>query len=394
MKILYLHFLYGQDTALNHVGQFAAAARQLGHDVDVVALNLGNASAGDDAAAGARRESSVRAFLKRSLGRYLHEPKELWWNARYRRLIESEISDRRPDVVLARDEVLNYSFIQAAERAGAPIVMEVNAPALEARLFLDQYWHLPLAADRIERWKLRRASQVTVVSGALRDHLVERHDLDAGKFTVVPNGADTDVFHPQLQPDASIGLEEGGVVVGFVGSFQKWHGTDRLTAMAQEIGKRDASARFLFVGDGPQLPGVRAALESLGPRAVLTGRCSHARVPGLVAWFDIGVVAQAAFYMSPLKVLEWMAAGVAVVAPDQGPLRELIDDGVHGLLFDPDDPAALEGAVGRLLEDAELRRRLGRAAVSRVQEHLTWRHNAERVLGACDRAVASARRAA
>ncbi|MEM6702207.1 MAG: glycosyltransferase family 4 protein [Acidobacteriota bacterium] len=383
MKLLYVHFLYGEDTALNHVRQFSEAARALGHKVDVEALNFANA----DGRGSSDEGPDLRAAVKKRLGRYLHEPKEILWNRRYARRLGALLDEKAPDVLLARDEVLNYSFAQAASRRRVPLVVEVNAPAVESRLYLDQYWHVPLAANRIEAWKLRRADQVTVVSGALRDHLVSRHGLAADKFTVVPNGADVDVFHPEIEPAPEVAALEPGVVVGFVGSFQKWHGTEMLSSMAQSVGAEHEHARFLFVGDGPQLEPVRCQLEDLGPRVLLTGRRAHAEVPGLVAGFDIGVVAQAAFYMSPLKVLEWMAAGVAVVAPAYGPLQELIDDGVHGLLFEPDSVKALTNAVARLVADPELRQRLGAAATARVREELTWTDNARKVLGACDKAL-------
>ena len=101
----------------------------------------------------------------------------------------------------------------------------------------------------------------------------------------------------------------------------------------------------------------------------------------------IGVVAQAAFYMSPLKLVEWMAAGLAVVAPAHGPVRELIEDGVHGLLFPPDDGDALIRTVLRLIDDPGLRERLGEAAAERVRSRFSWAHNARRVIEACEAAI-------
>ena len=95
------------------------------------------------------------------------------------------------------------------------------------------------------------------------------------------------------------------------------------------------------------------------------------------------------FYGSPLKVIEWMAAARAVVAPSYGPLEEVIDDGVQGLLFEPRNAEQLVAQILRLVDSRELREKLGAAAATRVTEGLTWEHNAQRVLDACREAMHS-----
>lgn len=392
MHIAYLHYLYGQDSALNHVRQFSAAARRLGHRLDVVAMNLAPPERRPHGAA-SRPWLRIRAAIKRRLSRYLHEVKELAWNPRY---VAREIRLLRalgcPDVLLVRDDALTASCVPVARRLDLPLVLEVNAPAAEAGLYLDQYWHLPGVAGWLERWKLRRADGVTVVSGALRDYLVERHDLSAAKVTVVPNGADLERFRPDVAADPQLPaafLERGGgPVVGFVGSFQAWHGSELLAEMIAAVAAARPGVRFLLVGGGPGLAALRARTAALGARVHSTGPVPHARVPGLVAALDVAVVPQAGFYMSPLKVIEWMAAGRAVAAPRLGPLEELIDDGEHGLLFPPGDRAALIRAVLTLIDDPDLRARLGAAAAARARADLSWSDNARRVLAACEAAIA------
>lgn len=389
MHIAYLHYLYGDASALNHVRQFAEAARQLGHRVDVHAMNLGPSV--DDGDGGPPAPSSVgqrlRGVLKRHLGYFLHEPKELVWNLTYMRR-ETELLRREPpDVLLVRDHTLTASAPTVARRLGLPLVIEVNAPAAEAGLYLDDYLHLPWISEWLEGHKLRRADAVTVVSGALRDFLVKQHGLSPDTFDVVPNGADLERFHPELpsDPDLPDNLRGDAPVVGFVGSFEKWHGTDLLAAMVCRVGEARDDVHFLLVGDGPERVDVERATAGLGDRVHFTGKVPHSRVPGLVAAFDVGVVAEAGFYMSPLKLFEWMAAGRAAVAPCYGPLEEVIDDGVHGLLFPPRDIDTLCGAVLRLLDDGALRQRLGRAAAERAHGSLSWQDNARRVLAACER---------
>jgi glycosyltransferase involved in cell wall biosynthesis len=88
-------------------------------------------------------------------------------------------------------------------------------------------------------------------------------------------------------------------------------------------------------------------------------------------------------YASPLKLHEYMAAGLAVVAPDQPNLREVLTHGEDALLVSPGDGAALVEACGRLVAEGALRARLGREArASLERQDLTWRGNVRRVLAA------------
>ncbi len=384
MRILYLHYLQSSDTAMSHVRSFAAAARECGHEVVEQPLNP-HFESDDSGDGGSRRER-----LKDALRYWLHEPKELLWNARYFLRERAQIASCQPDVLLVRDHNLTASALVSSRSAGVPLVLEMNAPALENKLFLRQYWHVPFAVGVLERLKVKRANRCLVVSGALRDHLVERHRASPERFRVVPNGADPERFSRSAGERET--AQEDGVVVGFVGSFQPWHGTELLAQMIVEIGTRHPDVRFLLVGDGPDRDRVNDYVAKLGDRVEFTGSVAHDEVPDLVRRFDIGVVADAGFYMSPLKVFEWMSAEVAVVAPGLGPLHEVIDHEQQGLLFEAGSRDALVEAVDRLVMDGELRKRLGRSARQRILESLTWRHNAERVLDACLEAVDETRR--
>jgi glycosyltransferase involved in cell wall biosynthesis len=86
------------------------------------------------------------------------------------------------------------------------------------------------------------------------------------------------------------------------------------------------------------------------------------------------------FYFSPLKVYEYMAAGLPTVASRVGQLTELITDGMTGLLYAPGDTAALTACLDRLRCDRDLRRCLGRAARARVLHEHTWEATADRIL--------------
>ena len=85
-------------------------------------------------------------------------------------------------------------------------------------------------------------------------------------------------------------------------------------------------------------------------------------------------------YASPLKLFEYLALGRAIVAPDQPNIREILDDGVNAVLFDPADPDGLTRAIERLSHDDALRERVAEGARRTIAERgLTWDRNAERV---------------
>lgn len=392
MHIAYCHYLVNDDTGQNHVRQFVEGIRALGHRIDVYPMNLvpTDLPIENTMTAPYRR---LRNSLKKRLSRYLHEPKELLWNPRYILKEVAAIRHSGAEVLLARDDSLNASCVVASKWLGLPLVLEVNAPAEESRMYFDEYFHLPGIAELLQRIKVRKASAVTVVSSSLKEHLVRKYAVPEGKVAVVSNGADLERFSPDTPRDPSVHWEsEGGPVIGFVGSFQRWHGPELLGRMIREISLARPGVNFLLVGEGPGIAEIRNQSDDIGSRILFTGKVSHDRIPGLVASFDIGALPDSNFYGSPLKVIEWMAAGKAIVAPRYRPLEDVIDHEVEGLLFSPGDGDGFIRSLLRLVDDVVLRKRLGIAAAERARRSLSWVENARRVVGMCEKALSSHRK--
>ena len=331
---------------------------------------------------------SLRQIIKKRLRYPLHEPKRLAWNLPWYRKAGSLIDEQKPDVVLVRSSLLTFSAVLAGQRRGLPVVLEVNSPAAESRQYFDQYFHLPLLPEAIEGWRLRRVDGITTVSTALKQFLVDSYDLQSEKITTVPNGADLVAFRPDTLPDPEWeSFSREGTVIGFIGSFKKWHGPELLRDMALRVAEDRPETRFLLVGDGPGREAVEQALHPIAHRTQFTGRVPHDRIPGITALLDVAVMPESNFYGSPLKVIEWMAAGRAIVAPDYGPLCEIIDTGRQGILFERGNVEDLVGAVVKLTDNVELRQGLGEAAHIRAVKSLSWSHNAAKVIDACQRAI-------
>jgi glycosyltransferase involved in cell wall biosynthesis len=137
---------------------------------------------------------------------------------------------------------------------------------------------------------------------------------------------------------------------------------------------------LLVIGDGPG----RTALESVG--AEVTGAVPHHEVPALLATASIGLAPyapDAPGYFSPLKLFEYLAAGLAVVAGAIDGVREVVGDG-QAVLVPPGDPAALAEAVRDVAADARWRARLGEAGRALVAAEHTWDRRASRIFELVD----------
>jgi len=113
----------------------------------------------------------------------------------------------------------------------------------------------------------------------------------------------------------------------------------------------------------------------------------------LLPAFDLALVPAINPYASPLKLFEYMAAGLASIAPDQPNLREVLEQDRNALLVTPGDGESLRAALERLVNDVQLRKRLGtRARADVLERDLTWRGNARRVIEVATELVAERRR--
>jgi glycosyltransferase involved in cell wall biosynthesis len=143
-------------------------------------------------------------------------------------------------------------------------------------------------------------------------------------------------------------------------------------------GRNDIDA--VLIGDGPEL--ARAKAEAAGATGIaFTGAVPHDVMPACLAAADIGVAPfdvaahpplQMAFYWSPLKVFEYMATGLPVVAPAIPRLARILGPGQERLLYDAQAPGALAGALAYLADRGDERRRLGEAGRARVCAEFSW----------------------
>jgi glycosyltransferase involved in cell wall biosynthesis len=303
-----------------------------------------------------------------------------------------------PRFVYQRQSLNDVSGALIAARLGVPLVIEYNG----SEVWSSRYWgnsRLTFArvSSRLEDACFAQADLIVVVSQPLREELVAR-GVPAEKVLVNPNGVDPDRYSPtRFTPGetaatrAELGVPDGAVVVGFVGTFSPWHGVDVLAKAIPEA-VRGGDVRFLLIGDGPLLAFLRRDVDAAGASAsvVYTGLVPQHETPRLLACCDLFVSPQVdnpdgtRFFGSPTKLFEYMAFGRGIVASRAGQIGEILTDGESAVLVRPGDAGELAAGISRLARDPELRERLGLAARRRVLDRHTWDHHVARILAALE----------
>lgn len=269
----------------------------------------------------------------------------------------------RADALYERVALHTTVGIEAAAASGVVHIAELNAPLPEEAA---RYRSLDEPGDAVEAdgRVLAGSDVVLAVSAPLAAYAADR---GARRVEVCPNAVDPERF----ARIAAVAAQPPTVV--FTGRLRPWHGATTLAAAWELLGA--AAPRLLVVGDGEG----RDRLVAAG--AEVTGTVAHERVPALLAGAQIGVVpypADAPTYFSPLKLFEYLAAGLAVVGADLPGVRDVA--GNAAVLVPPGDAGALAAAVATLAADPDRRARLGAAGRAEVLAHHTWAQRARRVL--------------
>ena len=293
---------------------------------------------------------------------------------RANRDLRDALARRGPfDLVYERYSLWSFAAMQHAHACAVPGLLEINAPLIE-----EQARHRALihrrAAARVAVRAFAAASALVAVSDEVAAAIGAYNDGPT-PVHVVPNGVDVERFRPDIVP----GCRElqDTFTVGFVGTLKPWHGLTTLVDAFDRLARRRANVRLLVVGNGP---GSRDLHEDLRRRnlldlSVITGAIDTAKMPPLLTSMSVAVAPYAdasGFYFSPLKVFEYMAAGLPIVASRAGQLAAVIDEGITGLLCPAGDAGAFAAALDRLYEDAALRSRLGNAARAKAERQHSW----------------------
>lgn len=269
------------------------------------------------------------------------------------------------DLVYERHALFAHAAMEWAKGRDIPSILEVNAPLID-----EQKQHRSLACEEeavaATGRTMQAAAQVIAVSPAVAEYCAS-FGADA---RVVPNGVNPDRFAVPARHD-------GPFTVGFLGTLKPWHDVDTLIDAFGLLAADLPDARLLIVGEGPERQRLEAQLASMNltDRAQFTGAVAADRVAAELARMSVGIACyrqDQPFYFSPLKLYEYMAAGLPVIVSRTGGLEGLTGSGRFGLDVPPEDPSALAAALAQLAADPARRAAMGAAARDHVLKHHSW----------------------
>jgi glycosyltransferase involved in cell wall biosynthesis len=290
------------------------------------------------------------------------------------------------DIVWERYGIYKVAAAMASKRLKIPYVLFFDGDDLYEHEFAKQPIKgvLKWRAQQMTRFNLNCANRIICVSNAARKRLVTVWGVPEQKVRVFPNAVDVTLYRPSIEEKVEarqlLGIGENPLIL-FVGGFFYWHDVSGLLKAFAIVIQKCPDARLVLIGDGIQHAAMiqYAHTLQLDPYVIFKGSVPHAEIPRFVNAADIAVAPylenpQLGLWGSPMKLFEYMACGTAVVATSLGQITEVIQDGSNGLLTPASDTTALASAIIQLINNPELRMRLGQQARRDTIRQYSWDH--------------------
>ena len=303
----------------------------------------------------------------------------------YQQHLARKVAEICPSVIHAASNHLNGLVGNAvAAHFGLPSIYEVRGlweitrisrqPSFEDSTYFEMM-------VKMETQACREATGCLAITRGLIDEINRR--LEQPRVVdYLPNGVEIERFSPR-EPDEALrtqlGFPHDAVIIGYIGSIVSYEGLDLLMeALPQVKAATNTPFRVLIVGDGAYMERVQNACKAneLDDVVTFTGRVPHEEVESYYSLVDIAPFPRLPLpvteLVSPLKPFEAMAMEKAVIASDVHALTEIVQHDVTGLLFEKGNGSSLAEALVRLIDDSDLRNKLGGTARSWVQDERDW----------------------
>jgi glycosyltransferase involved in cell wall biosynthesis len=373
-RVLYHHRTQGKAVEGVHIRGIADALRADGVHVDIISLPGADPYVTPKAMSPTQQATTLMKLVAR-FPEPLFELAELAYNAVASwRLVKYFKQSGRVDFIYERYSLFMFAGVLIARLKKIPIILEVNDSSTVERV---RHVFFKKLATAIEGWVFRKADGLVFVSGVFRDRIVQAHK-NVAPTIITPNAANINKFSytPEQRDQARVRWKlSNKVVCGYLGAFVPWHAIDKFVyAIADQL-KQNPNLVLLLVGDGATYPEVEKFVNDhgLASQVIMTGRVPHDDVPGLLAAMDMAILPSAGDYTSPVKLFEFMACGIAPIAPDFLPIREVLKEGETGWTFTAGNlNRAVEMVLTKSQNIDELKKAAARAYIAAERQ---WRNN-------------------
>lgn len=250
-----------------------------------------------------------------------------------------------------------------------------------ASLFARKTLILEIIGPRYSRMSVERSKNIFYYTESML-----RGWVDRAKCVPIPAGANLSLFRVDSKLGESqrekLHLEPDDVVIGYVGTFQEWHGIQDLLRALSSLRQKFPRLRALLVG--PYYQPYESLSKSSGVSDIckFVGPIDYNDVPSYVNACDIMV----ALYNpnanslrkkygigSPIKILEYMACGKPVISTQVEPINQMIEDGVDGILVSPGEPLEVQSCIEGLMLDPAKREKIAEKGKLLVESKYSWR---------------------
>ena len=371
-KILYHHRIASKDGQYVHVEEIVNALTAQGHEIIMVAPRISENSAFGSEGGWV---SSLRRMLPKAVYEFI---KFCYAFYDFLKLCHAIIK-YKPDFIYERYNLFLPSGIWAKKLFRLPLILEVNAPIFQER---KKYYGISL--NTIAHWSQsycwRQADKCLPVTDVLAEYL-RAVGVPEQNIQVIHNGINEAAFSKPIIKPAQLPDLTDKTVIGFVGFCREWHGLDKVIDLMAEL--NDPSLYFLIIGDGPVLTELKLQASRLGleKQIHMAGLVNRSQMPNWVAQIDIALQPDVVPYASPLKMLEYMYMGKAILAPRSRNIEELVTDGQSALLFELDKPDSFIEQLKIITTNRQLASFLSANVVDEIRtKQLYWIENAKKII--------------
>jgi glycosyltransferase involved in cell wall biosynthesis len=220
----------------------------------------------------------------------------------------------------------------------------------------------------------KNADAVVCLSISLKQYLVDNMGVSEKSVFIIPDAVKKEWFDIK---------KTAGEFICYTGSLYNWKGVDTLISATKYL----PGERLLIVGGGERLEGLRrlAAAEGVADRVDFTGAVPHSSIPEYLSMAKVLVLPNIAEgpseFSSPLKLFEYMASGVPIVASDIQSFKEILTHKRNALMFEPGSPEALASAIKEIIKDRNFAEGIAKSA-KRDAEDYTYEKRGERIIKA------------